>query len=106
MKWRIYYADYTIFDNTQGDPEDAPTEGFICALGYDETGARYIMHKWDHYRFDKASNQWWGCDVFGVFQALRLGEMYAYKEGRTVSKTLYNELMAKAHNDPDFARDR
>jgi len=30
ITWRIYYADGSTFDNTQGNPEDAPTTGVIA----------------------------------------------------------------------------
>lgn len=104
--WRIYYADGSTFDNTMGAPHETPSTGFVCARGYDETGVRYIMHGWDHYRFDKASEQWWGCDLVGVLCAARLRTLNAYIEGQTVTKSQYNALMKRAHDDPDFAKDK
>lgn len=105
--WRIYYDDGSAFDSTQGEPHEAPSHGFILALGYDQAGTRHIMQGWDHYRFDRETNQWWGMDLFGVFDRLRFGkEIYAYKEGRTVSKLLWQELLTKANNDPDFPKVR
>ena len=100
--WRIYYDDGSTFDSNQGSPEDAPSTGFIVAVGFDETGKRYLMHGWDHYCYDQKSNQWWGCDLMGVFDRLRRNVMYAYKEGRTVTKTEWNVLTERAHKDPDF----
>jgi len=65
--WRIFYADGGEYDDLEGRRlEGAPREGFICAVGYDEAGKRYIMHGWDFYRFDGLTQQWWGMDIFGV----------------------------------------
>ncbi len=106
VKWRIYYSDGSTFDSLDGAPHEAPSAGFICAVGYDHEG-RYLMHGWDHYRYDREVNQWWGMDLMGVFDRLRHGgEIYAYKEGRTVSKALFQEIMDKAHRDPEFPRKR
>lgn len=104
VKWRIYYDDGATYDSLMGGPEAAPVDGFICAVGYDETGTRYIMHGWDHYCWDVESEQWWGCDLFGVFDRLRRNVMFAYKEGRTVTKSRWQELMHLADSDPEFPR--
>jgi hypothetical protein len=101
-EWRIYYSNETTFDSDQGEPHDAPSEGFLCAIGYDETGKRYIMHGWTFYQWDTETNQWWGMDQFGLFDRLRRNLVYAYKEGRTVSRKRWEEIMVRANNDPDF----
>lgn len=101
-KWRIFYDDETTFSSDDGAPIDAPTEGFVCALGYDEAGARYIMHGWDFYSWDEVTSQWWGCDRYGLHDRLRRNVLHAYKEGRTITKTLFSQLMQAANLDPDF----
>ena len=102
--WRIYYADGSTFDSSQGEPHEAPSEFFICALGYDTSdGKRYCMHGWNYYRWDKDNHMWWGMDDQGLHTRLRHnGEIYAYKEGFTVTKTLFNKITNEAHRDPDF----
>lgn len=100
--WRIYYADGSTFDSNQGSPEDASPLGFICAVGYDESGARYIMHGWDHYCYDKETSQWWGMDLCGLFDRLTRNKVYAYKQGRTVTKADFQKIMQLAHKDVDF----
>lgn len=102
--WRIYYDDGSTFDSLMGEPHTAPPEGFVCAVGYDETGTRYIMHGWDFYQWDQEGSQWWGMDRFGLHDRLRRNLVYAYKEGRTVTKKAFNDLMAAADRDPDFPR--
>lgn len=101
-RWRIYYADGSTFSWTDGVPNEAPTRGFVCAVGYDEAGARYIMHGWDFYRWDIDAQQWWGMDLFGLMDALHRGIVFGFKEGRTVTKSVFRKLMDRAHHDPDF----
>lgn len=100
--WRIFYDDGATFDSRQGEPHQAPTRGFVCAVGYDERGERYIMHGWDFYRWDRDARQWWGMDLFGLMDALHEGRVYAFKEGRTVTRSEFERLMDTAHRDPDF----
>ena len=101
-KWRVYYDNGGTFDQADGAPVNAPTEGFVCAVGYDESGDRYIMHGWDFYCWDIDAAQWWGCNQNGLHDRLRRNVLHAYKEGRTVTKTLWQKLMNAAHTDPDF----
>jgi len=100
--WRIYYDDGSTFDSSQGLPHDAPPEGFIAAIGYDETGKRYIMQTYDFYGYDEASSQWWGHNLPGLLDRLRRNVVYAYKEGRTVTKSEFGAIMGRANSDPDF----
>jgi len=100
--WRIYYDDGSTFDSNDGLPHEAPSLGFICAIGYDETGKRYIMHGWDYYQWSDEVNQWWGMDLNGLFDRLRRNLVYAYKEGRTVSRSQWEQIMINANNDRDF----
>lgn len=101
-RWRIYYADGSTFDWQQGEPHEAPAWGFVCAVGYDQDGTRYIMQGWDYYRWDTDTRQWWGMDFTGLLDALSRNLVYACKIGRTVSKAQWDELMRSAHNDQDF----
>ncbi len=101
--WCIYYADGTTFTDKDGEPHEAPVEFFICALGYCEDGVRYMMHGYNYYRWDKESKQWWGFDELGLHTRLRENkEIYAYKEGYTVTKKIFNKITDTAHRNPDF----
>lgn len=99
--WRIYLSDGSTFDSLQGEPHEAPSEGFVCAVGYDETGSRYIMQSCDWYCFHK--DQWWPFHTMdGLFNFLRKNGVYAFKCGETLTKTEFAEVLQRAHNDPDF----
>lgn len=104
--WRIYYDDGSTFSSADGTPEEAPALGFICAVGWDESGDRYIMHGWDHYCWDIEAQQWWGMDLPGLFDRLIRNLVFAYKQGRTVTKAEFQRIMRRAHEDPDFPQYR
>lgn len=57
--WRIYYANGTTFDSNDGAAQAAPSTGYVCAIGYDQDGSRYIQGQQDYYRWDAASAQFW-----------------------------------------------
>ncbi len=93
--WSIYYDDGSTFGDTDGDPVEAPTEGFIAAIGYCANGERYIMSGWDFYCFDEDSGVWWGMDRYGLHDRLRRNKVYAYKEGRTVTNDQYQAVIRR-----------
>ena len=101
-RWKIYYDDGSTFSSDQGSPEQAPSLGFICAVGYDEEGNRYIMHGYDHYSYDLESEQWFGSDIAGLLDRLLHNKVFAYKMGRTLTKSAFREIMSRAHNDKQF----
>lgn len=76
-EWRVFYWDEpeSSFDSNSGDPSQAPRDGFVCAIGYDEGGKRYIMHGWDFYRWDEDASQFWGMDIFGLLDWLKRRKM-------------------------------
>jgi hypothetical protein len=104
--WIVWYDDQSSFSSDDGEAHEAPTEGFVCALGYDQDGERYIQNGWDFYHYDKETQTWWGCDRYGLHDRLRRNAIYAYKEGRTVSKLRFQEIMALAKNHPNFPMQR
>jgi len=102
--WRIFYDDGSTFSSADGEPHEAPSEGVICAVGYTpDDGERYIANRGDYYHFHRGEGRWWECDLAGLLDRLRNNsEVYAYKEGRRVSKKLWEEILIAANNDPDF----
>jgi len=41
-------------------------------------------------------------DMPGLLDRLRRNLVYAYKEGRTVRRAEWEQIMIRANNDPDF----
>lgn len=101
LDWRAFYADGSTFSSLEGSPADAPSDGFICAVGYDEGGKRYIMHSCNWYCWHK--DQWWPFHTEdGLFNHLRKYGVYAFKTGETVTRTEFQRIMEEANQDPDF----
>lgn len=101
--WRVYYEDGSMFDNTMGSPEDAPSYGIICIVQADETVGRLIMHLWDWYFYRDDYAQWWGSDVWGLHdQLLSNKPLRAVKLGRNADSRVYQEILSAAMDDEDF----
>lgn len=106
MQWRVRYSDGSTFDSTCGEPNQAPTRGFICAVGFKESGKRYITAGFEWYVFDHESGEWWGFRTLDGFvdYLAEHGGCDGFAQGRTVRDTLFEELMTAADRDPDFPR--
>ena len=114
MRWRIYYADGSTFDSSQGEHEDAPPFGVICIVYPNDLVGRIIMHGWDWYYWvpgdgqhcqprSPRTGQWWGSDIYGVLDRLLHNlPLCALKQGRNASNERYRQIMAAADKDPDF----
>ncbi len=101
--WKIFYSDKPPFDNTMGNPGDAPAYGIICIVFPDELVGRIIMHGWDWYYWVPSEQQWWGSDIHGLLDRLLHNlETDAVKQGRNVSNKMYGEIIGLADKDPDF----
>lgn len=106
-RWRIYYDDGTTFDDTQGDPEDAPGLGVVCIVSTCPDLGRQIMSGWDYYYFrPSATPPWLGADPFGLIDNLtaKPRQTRAVKAGRTLPTKEYLAVRAVAEADEDFRR--
>lgn len=103
IDWRVYYSDGSTFDNSKGEPDDAPAFGVVCIPQPDLVTGRMIMHGWDWYYYVPDSDQWWGSDLQGVLDRLlhRL-PVLALLQGRNVSNEVFREIFGRADKDPDF----
>jgi len=117
LRWRLYYADGSTFDNMQGTWEEAPQMGIIAAVTADETKGRLVYHKMDFYYkvgehfgcsdlvFDLA--QRFGFDLEGWdTKAELLDLMHKHPEvkfGEWVANDEYRAILNKATTDPDFS---
>ncbi len=101
--WKIFYSDSSTFDSLQGEPRDAPSYGFVCAVYADEVVGRVIMHGWDWYYWRTDHEQWWGSDIHGLLDNLLHNQpITAIKQGRNIHNTEYKKIWALMINDPDF----
>ena len=102
-KWKIYYGDGSTFDDTQGEPEDAPGHNVQCIVFSDHDHGRTILQRFDWYFYRKGQN-WWAGDLYGALDLFTNfpKEMSALKAGRSVDNEAYREILERAVQDPDF----
>jgi hypothetical protein len=96
--WKIYYADGTTFDNTQGTPEDAPSIGVICIKHFIENEWR-ISAFVDYYI--RENNEWWGADAPGFWQYMFRPGFKVVKFGTNIPDEPFEKILAQAREDVD-----
>lgn len=103
MKWRIYYDDGMTFDSSDGEPDDAPSYGVIAICTRDDKCGRLVINGFDFYCFQTESEEWFGCDQWGLLDKLLHNLPFAsWKMGRTVRTEMFDCILHEAINDPDF----
>ena len=103
MDWRIYYDDGSTFDSGMGAPQDAPSYGVVAICTKDESLGRMVVNGFDFYCFQTESEEWFGCDQWGMVDKLLHNMPFsAWKMGRTVRTEEFNRIIAAACSDPDF----
>lgn len=100
--WRIYYADDTTFDSTQGTWEDAPADGVICVLRPDEKNTSAHLSERDFYMKPPGHDEVIVTDDLGP----QLRALKWIKFGLWIPREKYQEIMGRAIHDTDFPRRR
>ena len=106
MKWRIYYGDEQVFDNSMGSPSQAPSTNVQAIVCVDGSGNKKLYHSWDWYYFN--GEEWRGCDVHGLLDQLLNdinNNICGVKQGRTIKDDIYDKILARAINDKNFKQD-
>lgn len=101
VSWRVYYDDGATFDAA---PEVAPAVGVICVVQPDPDHGRMVLSKWDYYCWHPDTGQWWGHDIFGLFDCLVRPGWKRVLFGRTVPTGVFRAVVARAECDADFPR--
>ena len=105
MDWRIYYANGTTFDSSQGAPTDASSAGCICILQRDLVSPFEVepLKGENYYFWGGPSMQWRGACRDAVIEALLEGEtIIGLIQGRRMSRVDFFAMCAQANADPDF----
>ena len=103
VEWTIYYADESTFDSTDGEPEDAPSFGILCIVFPDPYVGRLVMNGWDWYYYHPEEKNWWGADIHGLLDTLLWNRPFrALKQGRNVSRKVWETVLMRSVDDPDF----
>ena len=103
--WRIYYGDGATFSDADGPPSDAPALDVQAIVFRDETpGAanvgRFVLQGFDFYWHDEG--EWFGGELFGLFDYLQRPGAKAVKFGRTRPNRAFADVLERAVSDPDF----
>jgi hypothetical protein len=107
IEWRIYYADGTTFDSTQGEPWDAPGTRVIIILQrhHDVREKPYFVWRGDYYLWKH--DRWYAVDYGALLQywfqdQLHLKHHRASLSGETVDNPTWTRITELAGKDPDF----
>lgn len=101
IEWRIYYADGSTFDSTQGGPEDAPKLGVLVIIQPNENGSR--LYNNEHYYVWK-HGQWFDAtvDAMWFYMANPEPKFKIVLFGEYVTDDVWTETMQRALHDPDI----
>jgi len=102
-EWRIYYADGSTFDSTQGAPADAPSFGVQAIVQRDKYYGRRILRMVDYYCWSPTARKW--LDLFDssavILRAIRDPGLIV-KAGEYIDEQRYEKILIGVTNDPDF----
>lgn len=100
MMWRIYYDDGSTFSETDGTAEQAPARGVIAILQPDPDPVvrQHVVSRFDYYWITDAG-EWYGGDIFGLFDYLITPGWKTVKFGRTISNAEHRAIVARATAD-------
>lgn len=107
MEWRVYYDDGSTFDSDDGSVQDVPALGVQAVVCHDRcpdsaTG-RMVAHRFDFYWYE--GPEWFGGDLFGLFDYLVRPGMKKVVFGRSMAVTSeHQRIIDRACGDPDFVR--
>lgn len=105
MKWRIYYGDGTTFDDSQGEPWDAPGTGVVVIVQkhYDHREGAYLQWRDNFYIW---VNGEWVAVCRYRFQEYIFHEKYDHRKvalmGTMVTNQDFDRITRKAKTDRDF----
>lgn len=122
IRWRIYYADGFSFDDTMGEPKDAPHDGVLAIqqrtscehhpaewmkaerLAWHDSGwSLPLLEGADWYFWRPDVQRWFRTDLMGfIDQAKRRGAV-ALKQGEYVTHEQWECALQEIGRDPDFA---
>ena len=101
MDWRIYYADGTTFDSSQGEWANAPADGVIAVnVRYPALGSRTLSGV-DHYYALPQSLDIFQADDLGPYLRRYVPNV---KFGVATYDSDHKAIVRRACKDPDFPR--
>ena len=93
--WAIHYDDGAVV--TDATPVEAvPSLGVIAITYRDYDGTQRTLAKWDYFCWNVEAGQWYGADLFGLFDYLIRDGWKRVIFGRTVDNATWQGVMKAA----------
>jgi hypothetical protein len=102
-KWKIFYGDGSVFDESCGTAESAPSHDVQVIVSSHPDYGRVLLRRWDWYYLN--DGEWFGSDIHGLLDQLlhdTKNQIKAVKQGRVLSTPDYEAIVRSAREDPDF----
>ena len=108
LKWRIYYGDGSTFDSNDGSVYDAPGID-VQAVAYhtpdpQHSTGRIPIFRFDFYWWVPETEEWYGGELFGLFDYLVRPGPKKVIFGRTIDTATHQAIVNLACEDPDLER--
>lgn len=98
MKWAVYYDDGSRV--TDENPiGEVPPRGVIAIAQEDSTVGRIVVTKKDYYWFESNNGDWYGGDLFGLWDYLCRPGMKRVLFGRSIPRDEYEAIVHEATHD-------
>lgn len=94
--WRIYYADGSVYDDSDGDWNSAPQEGVIVIVRKTEHGFSFSGAGADMYRMEDGEIILGGYDEIGTWLRMLRPDI---KFGFGISRPKFDKIVARAHKE-------
>lgn len=102
MLWRIFYGDCSTFSSADGPADLSPGLDVQAIVQPDPDVGRHVLSRFGYYWLDRG--EWYGGDLFGLFDYLQRPGHKVVRFGRTISNARFREIIRAATEDPNFPR--
>ena len=102
MEWRLYYADGSTYDESDGPAHDSPCVGLVCIAQPCAGDDWYrVLTNGDFYLYRADRGYWTGHDWTGTIAELveDAHNITAVRQGKYVTTPLFESLWARARED-------
>ncbi len=105
INWRIYYADKSTFDSSQGEPKDAPATRVVLIIQRHEDSSERAFFQWEKDYYLWKHNRWFAVDYSALlfyWFIEKHDHSRASLAGETVPNKVWDEIGRIARADKDF----
>jgi hypothetical protein len=104
LRFRIYYADGSIYSDSDGSPFDAPGGNALVIAQENHAHGRVILASPFKGYFCWSGAEWWECDAFGFMQYMLAKGERKVVFGTNAYDAVYNAAVARAVADDYLPR--